>query len=197
MRAALYHRVSTEGQDVTLARSELRTAALMRGLTIEIDVEETGSGARNDRPGLRKILEAARRGQVTHVLVHRLDRFGRSVSDLLANISEIERCGVVFEAVAQGLSLRPGGDAVSRLMLTLLAGVAEFERSLIVERTRLGVAKARANGKRPGRPRREFDIDRACEMQTEGRTLREISMALKVPKTSLIRALGERSEGLT
>ena len=68
-RCALYHRCSTLDQDPTLARQELRSAALARGMTIAMEIEETGSGARNDRPGLQKIMEAARQGAVSCVLV--------------------------------------------------------------------------------------------------------------------------------
>jgi DNA invertase Pin-like site-specific DNA recombinase len=160
-RACLYHRCSTLDQDPALARDELRAAARVRGMEFALEVEETGSGARNDRPGLRRVLDAARQGEVGAVLCWKLDRFGRSSFDLLANVQELERCGVAFEAVTQGLVIRPGGDAVSRLLLTMLAGVASFERDLIVERTRLGLAKARGKGKRLGRPRKGPIPDRA------------------------------------
>lgn len=148
---ALYHRVSTVDQNPQLARDELRAAARTRGLDVVLDIEETGSGARNDRPGLQRVLDAARRGQVTTVLVWKLDRFGRSALDLLHNIRQLEDANVRFICTSQGIDIRPGGDPMSRLLLTMLAGVAEFERSLIVERTNLGLARARAEGKVLGR----------------------------------------------
>jgi DNA invertase Pin-like site-specific DNA recombinase len=154
IRAAVYHRTSTVDQDPTLARQELRAAAAARGMAVTMEIEETGSGARNDRPGLQQIMDAARRGKIGAVLVWKLDRFGRSALDLLANIEGLERAGVRFIAVTQGIDIRPDGDPMSRLILTVLAGVAQFERSLIVERTRLGLDKARQNGKQIGRPRR-------------------------------------------
>jgi len=86
------------------------------------------------------------------VLVHKLDRFGRSAFDLLTNIRTLENAGVRFIATSQGIDIRPNGDPMSRLILVVLAGVAEFERSLIVERTLLGLDKARRSGKRLGRP---------------------------------------------
>ena len=152
VRAALYHRVSTLDQDPTTARQELRTAASARGMTIEMEVEETGSGARNDRPELQRVIEAARRNRVEAVLVYKLDRFGRSALDLLSNIRVLENAGVRFIATSQGIDIRPDGDPMSRLILVVLAGVAEFERSLIVERTRLGLDKAKRSGKQLGRP---------------------------------------------
>ena len=137
LKAALYHRVSTLDQDPALARHELREAAGRLGFEVVLDVEETGSGARNDRPGLKKLMEAARRGAIAAVVVWKLDRFGRSALDLLANIRElVEAHGVRFVAISQGIDVKPGGDAISRLLLTMLSGVAEFERDLIRERTK-------------------------------------------------------------
>jgi len=148
-RIASYHRVSTLDQNPKLARTELRQAAGRLGKLV-MEVEEVGSGARNDRPGWQKVLEAARRGQVDIVVVWKLDRAGRSTLDLLANIEALRGLGVRFLAVTQGLDIKPGGDAVSTMMLTMLAAVSAFERDLIRERTRLGLAKARARGVRLG-----------------------------------------------
>jgi DNA invertase Pin-like site-specific DNA recombinase len=151
-RAALYHRVSTLDQDPTLARSELRAAAKRLGYRIALDVEEKGSGARNDRPGFQRVLRAARQGQFDALLVFKLDRAGRSALDLLANIRElVDVHGVRFVVTSQGLDLKPDGDAISRLLMTVLAAVAEFERDLIRDRTRLGLAAARRRGVRLGR----------------------------------------------
>lgn len=151
-RAALYHRVSTLDQNPTLARAELRASAMRLGFRVVLDVEETGSGAQNDRPGFRRVLEAARLGKVDALLVYKLDRAGRSALDLLANIRElVEVHGVRFVVTSQGLDLKPGGDAISRLLMTVLAAVAEFERDLIRDRTRLGLAAARRRGVRLGR----------------------------------------------
>ena len=122
--AALYHRVSTVDQDPSAARKELRAAAKRYGLAIELDVEETGSGANNDRPGLQRVMEGARRGRVDAVLVWKLDRFGRSALDLLANLRELEASATRFVSITQGIDIRPGGDAMSRLMLTMLSAVA-------------------------------------------------------------------------
>lgn len=151
VRAALYNRVSTIDQDPTIARNELRNAARARGMEIAMEVEETGSGSRNDRPGLQRIMEAARRSQIDAVIVWKLDRFGRSALDLLANIRTLSDEGVRFVAVSQALDVKPRGDAISKLILAVLSGVAEFERSLVVERTRLGLEKARKAGKLLGR----------------------------------------------
>lgn len=147
-----YHRVSTLDQNPELARDELRRAAAARGITLALEVEETGSGAKNDRPGLLRVLEAAKRGKVAAVLVWKLDRFGRSALDVLTNVDTLAKAGVRFVAVTQGLDVAPGGDPTSRLILVVLSAVAEFERELIRERTRLGLDKARKLGRVFGRP---------------------------------------------
>lgn len=152
VRCICYHRVSTLDQNERLAIDELRQAAAARGMTIVAEITEVGSGAKNDRPGLLKVLTAARRHETDAVLCWKLDRFGRSSLDLLANLRILEDAGVRFLATSQGLDLKPGGDAMSRLIVSVLAGIAEFERDLIRERTRLGVTRARQRGKRLGRP---------------------------------------------
>lgn len=152
MKTAIYHRVSTLDQDPTLAREELRAAAAARGLEVVMQIEETGSGARNSRPGWQKVLDAARKNRISCVVVWKLDRAGRSALDLLSNVEELGRCGVRFVCSSQGIDIRPDGDAMSRLLLTMLSAVSEFERSLVKERTRLAVQQARKRGKRLGRP---------------------------------------------
>jgi putative DNA-invertase from lambdoid prophage Rac len=116
-----------------------------------MDVEETGSGALNNRPGLRRVMAAARKGDVGAVLVWKLDRFGRSSLDVLSNIQALTDAGVRFVAVTQGLDVKPHGDAMSHLILTVLAAVAEFERSLIAERTSLAARAALRAGRPWGR----------------------------------------------
>ena len=194
--AALYHRVSTLDQDAALAREELHGAARSRGFEIALDIEETGSGARNDRPGLLRVLDAARRGQLDAVLVWKLDRFGRSALDLLANIRVLEDAGVRFVATTQGIDIRPGGDPMSRLILTVLAGVAEFERGLIVERTRLGLDKARRLGRKLGRPVRVLPgsaTDAIRAARVVGESWRSIAARLGISVGSARRAV-ERAE---
>ena len=179
MRVAVYHRVSTLDQNPALARNELRAAARRLGGTVVLDIEETGSGARNDRPGLVRMMDAARRGKLDAVMVWKLDRFGRSALDVLANIRDLDGVGVRFIAITQSIDIRPGGDAMSRLILGVLASVAEFERDLIKERTRLGMEKARAAGKRIGRPRGPApDRDNVQRLRRQGKSWREVSTAL-------------------
>jgi DNA invertase Pin-like site-specific DNA recombinase len=178
-RVALYHRVSTVDQNPHAARRELRAAAHRMGLRVALDVRETGKGTNNDRPGLMRVLGAAQRGEVDVVLVWKLDRFGRSAFDLLGNIRQLDAAGVRFVSVTQGIDIRPGGDPMSRLLLTMLSAIAEFERDLIVERTRLGLANARRAGKHIGRPRVPTPpADKVKRLKARGMTWPEIAERL-------------------
>jgi DNA invertase Pin-like site-specific DNA recombinase len=151
-RAALYHRVSTTDQNPALARVELRRAARARSLQVALYEEERASAGKNDRAGLRRVLEAARRHRVDVVMVWKIDRFGRSLLDLVANVRQLREAGIRFVSTSQGIDLGPEGNATGELQFNILSAVAEFERELIRERTALGLAAARRAGKRLGRP---------------------------------------------
>lgn len=148
-RAGLYARVSTNDQQtLAMQNRAMREYAARRGWMIAVQVREVGSGAAK-REAREKLLEAARRREIDIVLVWRLDRWGRSVTDLLATLQELEHLGIGFVSLTEALDLTtPAGLA----MAGLLAIFAEFEREILRERTKAGLAHARANGKRLGRP---------------------------------------------
>jgi putative DNA-invertase from lambdoid prophage Rac len=148
-RAALYSRVSTNDQHTLSMQSRnMREYAARRGWSIAIEVREVGSGAAQ-RKAREKLLDAARRRDIDIVVVWRLDRWGRSVTDLLATLQELEHLGVGFVSLTEALDLTtPSG----RAMAGLLAVFAEFEREILRERVRAGLADARRNGQRLGRP---------------------------------------------
>jgi putative DNA-invertase from lambdoid prophage Rac len=198
LKAATYHRVSTLDQDSANARQELRDAAQRMGLVVALEVEEKGSGARNDRPGLRRVLEAARRGHVSTVIVWKLDRFGRSALDLLANLKELDAAGCRFIAETQSIDVRPGGDAMSRLLLTMLSAISEFERDLIRERTRLGLEKARKAGKHLGRPVAGSAPDAAAiaSLRASGASWSAVATQLGCTPSAARRAVARASQPL-
>lgn len=189
-RIATYHRVSTLDQNPRLARQELRQAASRLGKLV-MEVEEVGSGARNDRPGWQKILDAARRGQLDTVVVWKLDRAGRSAIDLLGNIEALQGRGVRFLAVTQGLDIRPESGAAGKMVLTMLAAVAEFERDIIRERTRLGLARAVANGTRLGRRPvlSEKQATRVRALRTRGLSWAQVAETAGCTSTTARRAV--------
>lgn len=171
--------MSTLDQDRTLARRELIAWAERQGGSAAMTIEESASGAWNARPGLLRVLDAARRGEVDSVAVWKLDRWGRSALDVLANIQALADAGVRFVAVSQGLDVKPSGDAMSRLMLTVLAAVAEFERDLIRERTTLGLDRARRRGVQLGRPKADGPTPEAVRrLRKQGRSWNDTAAAL-------------------
>lgn len=190
MKVAIYHRVSTRDQDPQAARTELEAHAARLGATVAMLEEETAS-TRKERAGLQRILQAAERGKVDCVLVWKLDRFGRSVLDVLANVRRLETAGVRLVVTTQSLDIRPDGDAVSRLTLTVLGAVAEFERDLIRERTLMGLARARKQGRVGGRPR-TVQVDRAAVVQLReaGRSWAEVAAELGCSPAAARRAAG-------
>jgi putative DNA-invertase from lambdoid prophage Rac len=194
-RAALYHRVSTADQNPRAARLELRRAAKQRGLKVVLEIEETASGASSRREGLDQVLDHARRGLVDQVLVWKLDRFGRSLLGFLKNLEELERAGVGFAAITQGIECQPGGDVSSRFFLNILGAVAEFERGLIGERTRLGLAAARARGAQLGRPPKpwppHFVGDVVKSRRLDGKSWRAIARDLGCKEWEARRAFKE------
>jgi putative DNA-invertase from lambdoid prophage Rac len=186
-RAGLYARVSTNDQQtIPLQIRSLREYAARRGWAIALQVKEVGSGA-SQRQLREKLLDAARRREIDVVLVWRLDRWGRSVADLLATLQELDHLGVGFVSLTEALDLTtPSG----RAMAALLAVFAEFEREILQERVRAGLAHARLNGKRLGRP--ETVARYAAEIRKlhhSGVSKSEIARRLQVGRTSVRRVL--------
>ena len=187
-RVGLYARVSTNDQQtLAMQNRAMRQYAARRGWTVAMQVREVNSGAAR-REVREKVLQAARRREIDLVLVWRLDRWGRSVTDLLATLQELEHLGVGFVSLTEALDLTtPAG----RAMVGLLAVFAEFEREILRERTRAGLAYARANGKRLGRP--ATAAMHAAEVRqlhgAGGISKSEIARRLKIGRTSVRRIL--------
>jgi DNA invertase Pin-like site-specific DNA recombinase len=187
-RVGLYARVSTnEQQTLAMQNRAMREYAARRGWTIAMQVREVNSGAAK-REAREKLLEAARRREIDGVLVWRLDRWGRSVTDLLATLQELEHLGVGFVSLTEALDLTiPSG----RAMAGLLAIFAEFEREVLQERTRAGMAHARQNGKRLGRPATAAaHAAEVRKLHRAGLSKSEIARRLNIGRTSVRRILG-------
>jgi len=185
--AGLYARVSTNDQQtIPLQIRALREYAARRGLTIALQVKEVGSGA-SERQLREKLLEAARRREIDVVLVWRLDRWGRSVADLLATLQELDHLGVGFVSLTEAPDLTtPAG----RAMAALLAVFAEFEREILRERVRAGLAHARQNGQRLGRPQTAaLHAGRVRKLYRAGVSKAEIARRLQIGRTSVRRIL--------
>ena len=146
-----YARVSTQDQDLTGQLAALKAAGA------ETIYREKISGARADRPQLAKLMAGLKAGDV--VVVTKLDRLGRSTRELLDLIERISKAGASFRSL--GDPLWDTSTAQGRLLSTLLAGIAEFERELIRERTGDGRKRAMAAGVKFGRKRKLSDYQRA------------------------------------
>jgi DNA invertase Pin-like site-specific DNA recombinase len=167
---------------------ELREYVQRRGWSPAVEYVDSGfSGSKASRPALDKLMAAATRRRIDCVLVYKIDRFGRSVLHLTEAIAALDRQGVRFIAVSQGIDTDASNPA-SRLMLTILAGIAEFEREIIRERTLSGMRQARADGKTLGRPFRLFDRDEARRLRASGSSWRSIAKELGVPVSTVVDA---------
>ena len=191
-RAALYGRVSTSGngQDVQMQMEELRQVAKQRGWVVTEFIDEGVSGAKTHRPALDMLMTAARSGKLDVVAVWRFDRFARSTQHLLSALDEFRLCGVEF------LSLRENVETstpVGKMVFTLIAAIAEFERALIQERVQAGVAHAQELGKHCGRPKVELDLRAAEVLLAQGHSMRSVADMLGLPRSTLARKLQESS----
>jgi len=189
-RAGLYARVSTHDQQtIPLQNRAMGEYAARRGWRIALAVKEIGSGA-SQREKREKLLEAARRREIDVVLVWRLDRWGRSVTDLLATLQELEHLGVGFVSLTEALDLTtPAG----RAMAGLLAVFAEFEREILRERVRAGLAHARRNGQRLGRPlTAALHTDQVRKFHRAGIGKAAIARRLNIGRTSVRRILAAK-----
>ena len=150
MRAALYARVSTLDQEPENQLEELRRYVLARGWTAVEYVDHGISGAKEKRPALDALVKDATRRKVDVLVCWRLDRLGRNLRHLVTLLDELQVVGVDFVSLNEGIdATTPAG----RLQLHVLAALAEFERARIAERVRAGLARARKQGTRLGRPR--------------------------------------------
>lgn len=179
MALIAYARVSTQDQDLTGQLEALKAAG---ATTI---YREKISGARADRPQLAKLMASLKAEDV--VLVTKLDRLGRSTRELLELIERIGKAGAVFRSL--GDPLFDTSSAQGQLLATMLAAIAQFERSLIAERTGEGRKRAQANGVKFGRKPKlsEFQRQEALKRRAAGETLAEIAKTYAVDVSMISR----------
>jgi DNA invertase Pin-like site-specific DNA recombinase len=192
MRAAIYARVSTLDQHVENQLAELRQYVERRGWTAVEYVDHGVSGAKERRPALDGLLKAARRRRFDVLVCWRLDRLGRNLRHLILLLDELQALGIAFVTLGEGLDTStPAG----RLQLHILSAIAEFERARVQERVVAGLARARAQGRKLGRPEREIADDLLASIR--GLPVREAARRLGVPRTTLQRALARKPAELT
>lgn len=187
-RAALYCRVSTADQSCARQERDLAAFAARAGYEVIGTFKETGSGVRADRDERRRVLALAQRREIDAVLVTELSRWGRSTTDLLATLNELQAWRVSVIAL-NGMTFdlsTPHG----RMIATVLAGIAEFERELIQERIRSGIAAAKARGKKLGRqpgqrPKSDRLAPKVIALFKQGRSYRLIGREVGLSKNTV------------
>ena len=191
-RVAVYLRVSTDTQIHDSQEAEMRDYCTRRGWANIEWYRDTASGAKQDRRGLSDLMQKVRRGKVDVVLAFKLDRLARSLSHLAQLIAELQVHRVALVCPSQGIDTSNSNPAAA-LQVNILAAVAQFERDLITERVRAGVAAAKARGVKMGRPatpeRRKRQV---ADLVEQGLTAKAISDRLRMPYSTvpqLIRGL--------
>ena len=183
---ALYARVSTSDQNCALQLDDLRRFSSERFDRYYEYVDHGISGAQRKRPQLDALMKDARKRRFDVVLVWKFDRFARSVKHLVDSLEEFRAMGIDFISYTEGVdTTTPTGQ----LLFHIVGAVAQFERDLIAERVRAGIAHAKAMGKRIGRPRADIDVSKVVALRKTGKSLRGIAKELSVPVSRVRRAL--------
>jgi putative DNA-invertase from lambdoid prophage Rac len=185
-RVGIYLRVSTSDQNTEIQNNDLLTYVQARGWNIVNIYEDKSSGTTTKkRPEFKKLMAAARERRVDVILVWKLDRFGRSLKDLVVHLQEISELGIDFVSFKDNLDF---STSIGRLMVHLLGAFAEFEASVIRSRVQAGVDNARKKGKILGRPKLRND-DSIKDLRDQGLSFRAIAKELGVSLGSVQRAL--------
>lgn len=211
MNVALYVRVSTADQNCELQLRELQDYVSRQGWAIHEIYQDMMSGAKSSRPGINKLLEDAWNRRFDCVLVWKLDRFGRSLLDCLNNIGVLERGNIRLISVTQGIDTDHRNPA-SKFLLQVLGAAGEFERELIIERSRAGQKRYKQDfeagkvGKTvhsrsgkdlaPHRPKKFFDREEVVRLHGEeggGLSIRQIAKRMRISVGTVFRVLSERS----
>ena len=191
-RVGLYARVSTHDQKtLPLQIRAMRDYAAKRGWEIAVQIKEVGSGA-VERELREMVMAAARRRQIDVVLVWRLDRWGRSLADLVVTLKELADLGVGFVSLTEALDLT---TPTGRAMAGLLSVFSEFEHEILRERIRAGIAEARLKGKHLGRPVTVGkQASQIRKFHRAGVSKAEIARRLGIGRTSVRRILSAKAK---
>lgn len=196
MKVGVYLRVSTASQTVENQEKQLKQFAKSRGWEIvRIYKDEGWSGDSKSRPAFTEMIDAAHKREFDTILVFQLSRFGRSMSEVIKNITELKSSGVAVYSYSENLSTAEDSP-YGKIVLAVLCALGEIELDLIRERVRLGVQRAQSNGVKFGRPHKGFDLGKALEMKKQGLSMRKIAKALDVSHMTLRRRF-EEIQGVT
>ena len=185
-RAVLYMRVSTVDQHPETQLHDLRQMAGQRGYQIVQEYTDRISGTKAKRPGLDQMMTDARRGRFDVVLVWACDRIARSTRHFLAVLDDLNRTGVEFVSFRENIDT---GGPLGRAIVIIIAAIAELERSLIVERVRAGMRRARLEGQRIGRTPLILDNAAIQQDRQRGQSIRQIAKGHSVSTATIQRVL--------
>ncbi|MEI6079719.1 MAG: recombinase family protein [bacterium] len=186
-KVALYLRVSTLSQSTELQSKDLLKYIEQRGWSVAGIYEDKASGVSEDkRPQFKKLLEDARLGKFDIVVCHRLDRLSRSLKDLVNTLQFLAEHNVEFVSFKDNIDLT---TATGRLMMNIIASMAEFEASLIKERVRAGLILAKQKGKILGRPKKDCPLEQIKELKNKGHSIRQIAKHLCISTGMVQRAI--------
>jgi DNA invertase Pin-like site-specific DNA recombinase len=187
VNVAIYTRVSTDKQDPEMQQRELLDYCHRRRWTIVGTYTDAGvSGTKESRPELNRLMADAKRRKFDAVLCWKFDRIGRSLRHLVNLLAELESLNIAFVSYSDSVDLTtPQG----KLMFQIICAMAEFERSLTVERVKAGLKNARAKGTRLGRPSLGLDASDARVLRNGGYSLREIGARLHCSEGTVRRML--------
>lgn len=175
-KVAIYVRVSTTGQTVENQERELLAHCQRQGWQVfKVYRDEGFSGAVAIRPALTEMLANARLGRFNLLVVWKIDRLARSISHLLEVLTELKGLGIGFVSLTEAINTE---TAQGRMIANFLGSIAEFERELVVERVRSGMARAKAAGVRIGRPRAGFDVNEAIRLKQDGQSWNQVAKAV-------------------
>jgi DNA invertase Pin-like site-specific DNA recombinase len=194
-RAAIYARVSTPDQHLENQLLDLSKLAAQRGFEIVREYTDRGiSGSKAKRPGLDAMMADARRGEFSVVLVAAFDRLARSTKSFLSTVEELEQLGIALISAREAVDTT---GAMGRMFVTLVASIAELERSLIVERIRSGMRRARLEGQRLGRAPIAIDRNALVRDRLSGMSLTETAKRYRVSRATVVRLVREASQRQT
>ena len=189
-RAALYLRVSTLDQHPETQLHDVRQMAAQRGYQIVSEFTDGISGTKAKRPGLDQLMTGARRGQFDVVLVWASDRIARSVKHFLDVLDEFNRLNIEFISFREQIDT---GGPLGRAVVVIIGAIAELERSLIVERVRAGMRRARLEGRHIGRRPLDLDRDAILRDRRHGQSLGQLARNYSVSRTTINRVLHEHA----
>ncbi len=186
-RTGIYVRVSTKDQSVDMQLNDLERYSKERGLNVFKMYQDNGvSGTKETRPALSELMNDAKKRKFDTVLVWRFDRFARSTKHLVTALYEFRNLGIDFISYQENIDTSsPLGEAI----FTIISAMSKLERDIIAERVKGGLRKAKANGKKLGRPKSAVDTDKIVEYRKQNKSIRQIAGEMNISRGAVERTL--------